>query len=210
MDILKLQVAKKLGGYNVNSIKEIREFANSYLVIFVKGIGLRPRFVSKKGIYKQIEMSDAVKMLTPKSTTAKLLQLPIKEIKETLFCSGSMVAIITELSVYFVALSRYKEYFVESRKQRASQVIIDFSNNRTVAYNRENGNNYQLIKEVNGIYCECEDYSNQRKAFNTGCCKHGYALLNQLGFSSLAEYVENQAKQASELNDYYFQRQGIC
>lgn len=210
MDILKLQVAKKLGGYNVNCIVEIREFANSYLVIFVKGIGLRPRFVSKKGIYKQIEMSDAVKMLTPKSTTAKLIQLPIKEIKDTVLCTSSMVAIITELSVYFVALSRYKEYFVESRKQRASQVIIDFSNNRTVAYNRENGNNYQLIKEVNGIHCECEDYKKQRSAFNTGCCKHGYALLNQLGFSSLAEYVENQAKQASELNDYYLQRQGIC
>lgn len=210
MDILKLQIAKKLGGYNVNSIREVREFANSYLVIFVKGIGEKPRFISKKGIYAPVQKSKAVELLTPKSTTAKLLQLPIKEIKDTMLCSGSMVAVVTELSVYFVALSRYKEYFVESRKRRASQVIIDFANNKTVAYNRENGNNYQLIKETNAIYCECEDYKNQRAAFNTGCCKHGYALLNQLGFNSLAEYVADQAYKASELNDYYLQREGIC
>lgn len=209
MNIITFQIAKSLGGYNPRCISEVREFQNCYLVIFVKGLGLRPRFVSKKDILKPVVMSEAIKMLTPKSTTAKLIQLPINEIKETLLLQGNVVAVATYFTWYLIPLKYYKEYFVESRKARINQVVIDFSDG-TTAINKDNGHVYKLIQESDGIYCQCQDYANQRKAFSKGCCKHGYALLNELGFNSLAEYVENQVKQASELEDYYLQRQGIC
>lgn len=39
------------------------------------------------------------------------------------------------------------------------------------------------------INCDCEDYNRQIDTIGRGCCKHGYAVLNHLGFGSLREYV---------------------
>lgn len=39
------------------------------------------------------------------------------------------------------------------------------------------------------VWCDCPDYHRQIDTFGKGCCKHGYAVLNLLGYSSLREYV---------------------
>ncbi|MBD0269570.1 MAG: hypothetical protein ICV77_14905, partial [Cyanobacteria bacterium Co-bin8] len=36
------------------------------------------------------------------------------------------------------------------------------------------------------------------QAFGRGCCKHGYAVLNYLGFDSLRTYLKEEQRQAEE------------
>jgi hypothetical protein len=50
---------------SADSIKEVREWAQVYLVIFHKGLGLSPRFVSKKAIMKPSN-------ITPEMAEAKI------------------------------------------------------------------------------------------------------------------------------------------
>jgi predicted nucleic acid-binding Zn finger protein len=42
-----------------------------------------------------------------------------------------------------------------------------------------------------GVFCECQDYQNQIDLLGRGCCKHGYAVLAQLGMASLSDYLES-------------------
>lgn len=42
------------------------------------------------------------------------------------------------------------------------------------------------------LICDCQDYKAQIQTFGKGCCKHGYAFLGSLGFSSLSDFVVTQ------------------
>lgn len=82
---MKAQIAAHLK-VSEQSIKEIREWAKVYLVIFHRGLGLRPRFVSKKAVRRLPSPREAVARINEAhyqwdcdgKLSAKLWQVPGK------------------------------------------------------------------------------------------------------------------------------------
>jgi hypothetical protein len=90
--------------------------------------------------------------------------------------------------------------FVNTRRERAVDIEVtrDFtdyepqwgkkflvqSQSRDIKFVVRLGKNHQHSS------CGCEDYRNQRETWGKGCCRHMYAALFSLGYTSLLHYFE--------------------
>lgn len=96
----------------------------------------------------------------------------------------------------FVSLKAFKQHFVDHRKAQAQALTatqwVDQKTYFTVR-NETKGSAYHLEAKRDRIDCQCEDYKNQMQFIGRGCCKHGYAVLNLLGFKRLSEYIQQHA-----------------
>ena len=93
----------------------------------------------------------------------------------------------------FVSKKLFKKHFSDRRREEGKMIdlVIDPQNDRHFTAMGGNGI-YELHANDRGVDCTCEDYKNQCRIFGSGArlCKHGYAVLGHLGFSSLSEYIE--------------------
>lgn len=93
----------------------------------------------------------------------------------------------------FVSKHDFLNHFADRRKNDAKNINIipdiDDSNIFRAYGNADNSKVYKLTKELRAIACNCEDYKNQQTFIQRGICKHGYAVLFQLGYFSLKDYV---------------------
>lgn len=92
----------------------------------------------------------------------------------------------------FVSLSAFKQAFV-LRRMKAARTLkaeqwADVPTWFTVR-NEEKASSYPVELCSAGPVCKCEDYLNQQKFFGCGVCKHGYSVLQTLGYGSLAGYL---------------------
>ena len=105
----------------------------------------------------------------------------------------------------FVPKAEFKQHFVEWRRQAAQtlRVVawIDDASRFTV-HNDAKGSSYVVEVSDTEIACTCEDYNHQVNAWSKGCCKHGYAVLQQLGFNSLSEYLQRTNQRLKLLEPY--------
>lgn len=97
----------------------------------------------------------------------------------------------------FISKSAFKKHFVEWRKAQAEGLSIRRSSlirSRFEVSNEKKDTTYSVIACTDGVLCECEDFKNQVGYLDLGkgCCKHGYAVLNYLGFSSLGGYLNGK------------------
>lgn len=94
----------------------------------------------------------------------------------------------------FVSKRDFLNHFADRRREAAKEINIivdvDDSNLFMAFGNADNSKVYKLSKELRAIDCSCEDYRNQKSFIQRGICKHGYAVLSHLGYSSLKEYVQ--------------------
>ena len=117
----------------IDSIDRFEVWESLVAVVFKKGWGLRPKFLSKKAFYSS---------------------------------------------------------FVEDRKARSRLIEVTpnpFANRVYTARNTTNNHSYTVIVS-DAIECQCADYRSQISFVGRGCCKHGYAVLRSLGFSSLSDF----------------------
>lgn len=96
----------------------------------------------------------------------------------------------------FMSRQAFLRHFVEWRKVQAQALQVT----RHVGFsyifavrNVSKGSVYQVQTFTGGLSCQCEDFQNQAQFFGQACCKHGYAVLNYLGFDSLSGYIEQRA-----------------
>ena len=117
----------------IDSIDRFEVWESLVAVVFKKGWGLRPKFLSKKAFYSS---------------------------------------------------------FVEDRKARSRLIKITpnpFADKIFTARNPANDHTYTVIVG-DSVECQCADYRSQISFVGRGCCKHGYAVLRSLGFSSLSDF----------------------
>lgn len=92
----------------------------------------------------------------------------------------------------FVSKAEFKNHFVEWRREAAQAlrvVLWATDSQRYTVHNDAKHNSYVVDVLPEAVTCTCEDYQNQFKFWGRGCCKHGYAVLGCLGFSSLSDYI---------------------
>ena len=117
----------------IDSIDRFEVWESLVAVVFKKGWGLRPKFLSKKAFYSS---------------------------------------------------------FVEDRKARSRLIEVTpnpFANRVYTARNTTSNHSYTVIVS-DAIECQCADYRSQVEFIGRGVCKHGYAVLRSLGFSSLSDF----------------------
>lgn len=95
-------------------------------------------------------------------------------------------------SPIFVSKKLFKQAFVEFRKESSKTVKVKRLGVDSVHFQALGRDEiYDLTLTSNGVTCTCVDYQNQVNFLQGSkhCCKHGYAVLNRLGFNSLSEYL---------------------
>ena len=92
----------------------------------------------------------------------------------------------------FISKQDLKSHFVEYRKAEAQTLkVTDWLRDppRYAIRNPQTGSQHIIIGRPESLDCDCKDYYWQKQFFGRGCCKHGYAVLNYLGYDSLRSYV---------------------
>lgn len=95
----------------------------------------------------------------------------------------------------FMGKKLFKQHFAKWRKAQSRGLKVterlDVANAYTVR-NLHKDTAYIVEACAERVFCTCDDMNNQLQFFGKGCCKHGYAVLSHLGFSSLADYITAQ------------------
>jgi hypothetical protein len=94
-----------------------------------------------------------------------------------------------------------KDFWIEfhrSRKERAKQLTVSHYGHDLYQVSSQSRLDPYFVSVCDDIQCECVDYAEQVKAkFRYPICKHGWASLNYLGFSSLTAYIQSQGVKAA-------------
>ena len=95
----------------------------------------------------------------------------------------------------FISKAAFKVHFIEHRKAQARALLVTrhlYDQNFFNVRNEAKNSVYTVEAQAKTLLCQCEDYRNQIQFLGQACCKHGYAVLNYLGFSSLRDYIDRQ------------------
>ena len=127
------------------------------------------------------------------ASVARIASTPIDSI-DRFEVWESLVAVVFKkgwgLSPKFLSKKAFYSSFVEDRKARSRLIEVTpnpFANRVYTARNTTSNHSYTVIVS-DAIECQCADYRSQISFVGRGCCKHGYAVLRSLGFSSLSDF----------------------
>jgi hypothetical protein len=93
----------------------------------------------------------------------------------------------------FISKQALLIHFAEWRKAQSRSLQVTKNIVRADLFtvrNETKGSTYKVQCFTGGVMCDCEDFKNQSAFLGRACCKHCYAVLGHLGFSSLSSYVE--------------------
>jgi len=112
-------------------------------------------------------------------------------------CVWAVVLVNGKKLVRFISKRRFFQWFAESRKQRSYGIPVTqnvFDKTKFTARSSRGEELYNLQALRGGIICDCDDFKNQMSLFGERrkLCKHGYAVLNRLGYGSLQQYLDDQ------------------
>ena len=127
------------------------------------------------------------------ASVARIAEVPIDSI-DRFEVWESLVAVVFKkgwgLRPKFLSKKAFYSSFVEDRKARSRLIEVTpnpFANRVYTARNTTSNHSYTVIVS-DAIECQCADYRSQIEFIGKGCCKHGYAVLRSLGFSSLSDW----------------------
>ena len=139
------------------------------------------------------EHSLADKLIYTRKGAARLLRIEYEAIEFVYVADDYVLVGLYNTSVK-LDKAEFKKLFVSDRKARSKSLTVTKHLNSSLNYtvwNEDNGHRYPVNLTSNAVRCECADYKKQMEVLPKSCCKHGYALLGQLGFTSLADYIES-------------------
>lgn len=95
----------------------------------------------------------------------------------------------------FVAKKDFWLEFHRSRKERAKQLTVGHYGEDLYQVSSQSQKEPYLVSIDGEVQCECADYAEQVTAkFKYPMCKHGWALLNHLGYSSLTNFITERQR----------------
>ena len=127
------------------------------------------------------------------ASVARIAEVPVDSIDRFEIWDRVILVIFKKnrgLRPRFLSNMLFYSSFVEDRKSRSKSIQVTpnaFADRIYTARNESNDHTYTVIA-AESIECQCADYRAQLSFIGKGCCKHGYAVLNYLGFSSLSDW----------------------
>lgn len=94
----------------------------------------------------------------------------------------------------FMSKKDFQKFFMDSRKQRAINLEVSHYGHELFQVSSESRLEPYLVSANEQPQCECEDFANQVKSkqLKHPLCKHTWAMIKFLGFSSFSDYLKNQ------------------
>jgi hypothetical protein len=94
----------------------------------------------------------------------------------------------------FFSKKLFQAHFAQWRKAQSAQLEAQPLSQPGFfrVYNSQSASSYLCKVSTYGSMCACPDWANQYEFLGKGCCKHLYAALSYLGFSSLSDYLAAQ------------------
>ena len=127
-------------------------------------------------------------MLYTLTAASRILHTSFNRIKWVQVFHKVINVCVKGASPRFVSKKLFWNAFVAFRQESAKSVKVKRIGDRHFqALGREEI--YDLELTQSALSCTCVDYKNQIDQLGKGCCKHGYAVLNTLGFTTLAQYI---------------------
>lgn len=136
------------------------------------------------------------RLLYTASATARILQVTTDDIETvTAGDEGCQVSLRGKAGTIEIPRADYIRQFVADRQARSQSLsATQHIDDKTVwtVWNESNDNRYTVTVTRDFVHCDCPDWQNQQEAFGhvKVCCKHGYAVLRQLGFGTLKDYLK--------------------
>lgn len=140
-------------------------------------------------------MITATNLLYSKSAIARMECVNAEDVLRLEVWHSVVFVIIRGRRPKFYSKKAFKVHFVQLRQARAKALVATqnvFNPNIFTVRNETKGTAYTVNFFTGGVVCECEDWKNQSQFFGLAACKHIYATLNQLNFSSLRDYIEQR------------------
>lgn len=136
-------------------------------------------------------MVTATNILYSVAAARRILGIYYPEIKVAIQVWAKVILVISDgRRPRFISKKVFKQHFVDRRKQEAK--ALEVTPNGYHAFTVTNpriGSEYKVQSENDAIYCSCEDYKNQLSFWGKAACKHSYAVLFNMGYSDLSQYL---------------------
>ena len=143
-------------------------------------------------IINRRQQKKADKLIYTRKAASRLLKVEYEAI-EFVYVADNFVLVGLYNTSVKLDKAEFTTLFVNDRKARSKSLTVTKKVNSSINYtvrNEDNGHRYSLKLYPDSVHCQCADYQKQIEAIGKGCCKHSYALLNQLGYNSLENYIK--------------------
>lgn len=137
-------------------------------------------------------MVTALNILYSKAAAAMVLCVPASQVRQVRKFAFVAWVWVRGQRPRFVSLAAFKQAFVMRRMKAATALKAEQwpgAPRYFTVSNADKGSRYPVDLGEAGPVCRCEDFKNQQQFWGRGVCKHGYAVLQALGFGSLREYL---------------------
>jgi hypothetical protein len=154
-------------------------------------------------------MIDPKRFIFSYAAVARMLGIKPSLVKKVEVWFNCVFVIVRGRRPRFWKKSVFSNHFANWRKEEGSKLYaVRTADNQFLVESSKKHKYYHVEALHQAIVCNCDDYQNQQKILGTGCCKHGYAALELLGFERLSEYIEhhlwvNNDDDYNEAEDYY-------
>ena len=141
-------------------------------------------------------------MFFTKSATARILGVAVTAVREVRVWAKVVWVNVKGVGCRFISKKTYLAEFARYRREGAAslEVAPAFGSERAdleAAWVIKGGAEPHRVELSNSQFsCDCWDYQNQAEVMGKGCCKHIYAALGTLGYSSLSEFVKPELQAA--------------
>lgn len=135
-------------------------------------------------------------LIYSKSAAARILGVSSNQIEELQVWHKTVWLKVTGDRPLLISKTTFKQHFADWRKANSQGLVVTkhiLSQNTYTVRNEVKDTRYQVVCRTNELTCTCDDWQNQKELIGRACCKHCYAVLNQLGYSSLADYLSVKA-----------------
>jgi hypothetical protein len=118
--------------------------------------------------------------------------LGVKEVEFVYVCGNGKVLVGLFNDSIYLSEQDFKVSYAKERQERAKGLQVTKMVKDDHSYTVRNENKvYEVKCKADSITCSCPDHAHSIEVFGSEkvACKHVYAVLNELGYTSLASYL---------------------